>query len=325
MRRKRKYSKKKKIFILSSFLVVAFFMSVGFSLLSKTLEIEGSANLYASKGNLWYKIIHDYSSTNGGSFYESTYEPGKYVYMGNGNNNYIQIGTYLMRIVSVEPDHTIKVATIPNDPSNDTVSLFDSANNRDSSSTYCQTPENGCNAWAIQSVLNNGTVKNDSSLLAGMKQEYEALPNELKNIIAEHDFNIGFVTSGATFSQIISSEAEKTWRGHFGLLTLSDYLYPSNIASSTTIPTTASNNYLLNAVSGRIAWTLTGSTEDTSKVWAINYDGTQITRNASNRSETVEENTYNYIVIPALFLKDSLMYSSGDGSLSNPFTITTEQ
>ena len=161
----RKSNNKHKSLILSSLLLVTLFMAAGYSLLVKEINISGEANLYSSQKYLWHRIINEYDSTHNGSFYENEYESNKYSYIGNSNNNYIELDNSLWRIVSVESDHTIKVVKISNDTSKDIKKEFDTANNRDSSSTYCLTPNYGCNSWSSQISFNNESVENDSSLL----------------------------------------------------------------------------------------------------------------------------------------------------------------
>lgn len=120
-------------------------------------------------------------------------------------------------------------------------------------------------------------------------------------------------------------ENEYIWTGKIGLLTISEFLYPSTISTSTqdiTIGTTAySNNYLLNYASGKFLWTANALNNNSSSVWVIGKDLIPTPKAANLATETIENVSYNYIALPSAYINSTVEYSSGDGTLSNPFTI----
>ena len=119
----------------------------------------------------------------------------------------------------------------------------------------------------------------------------EKLDDELKNIIVEHNFNVGTVKTNAKYTEALVQENEYIWSGKIGLLTLSELLYPSTISTSTqdiTIGTTAySNNYLLNYASGKFLWTANALNNNSSSVWTIGKDLIPTPKAASLATETI--------------------------------------
>ena len=109
--------------------------------------------------------------TTGDGLYESQTEPGRYIYKGENPNNYIYIneGTesspdnVLYRIISFEPDDTIKVVR---NTSIGNIS-WDSQNARPTTThSYCTDSSSyGCNVWANQSntYLGNNTFTDNNS------------------------------------------------------------------------------------------------------------------------------------------------------------------
>lgn len=320
---KRNQRNKTKIFILSSIIFVTLFMAIGYAILNQEIKLKGTVNFYATDKYLWHKLTTDYVVTTGSGFYSNTLENNKYSYVGNGTTNYITFNNELWRIVSIEADNTIKIVKWNNTFNKE----FDEVNNRTSNSTYCINLTYGCNAWNSKITLTNGTitgsVENDSSLNTYLNTTfYNSLLPESQNLVVEHSFNVGAVSSGSTLESAIGSEIEQTWTGKVGLLTISEMLYPSNSTNMTIGTTTYSNNYLLEFTNNlNYILTMTSVSDDSSKIWTITYDTQQIGKDANLTSETINGITYNYIVLPTLYLKDTVEYVSGNGELDSPFTI----
>lgn len=322
---KQRKKRGKKIIILSAIIVASLFMSIGYSILSQKIQLEGKANLKAAEKYLWHKITTDYIANSGSGFYENSTESKKYSYIGNGESNNIKIGNDIWRIVSIERDHTIKIAKL----SDSVKKEFDATNNRTSNSTYCTDLTNGCNAWSIKDELVNdqisGSVENDSTILTYLNGDYyTSLNDELKSVIVEHNFNVGSIKSDASYSEILVQESEYTWTGKIGLLTISEFLYPSTIntsMSNLTLDSSYSNNYLLGYASGKFLWTANALNNSSSNVWVIAKDLTLASKAANLKTETIEEVSYDYIAIPTAYINSTVEYLSGDGSVLNPFTI----
>lgn len=321
MARKRK-SKAKKGLILTGILFATTFMAIGYSVLSRELNFRVEANLHVSEKYLWHKIQNEYLSTSGSGFYKNSNETTKYSYMGDGSSNYIMLENDLWRIISVEADHTIKVVKLDDK----IVKAFDEENNRNTTnSSYCTNPLLGCNSWSLQTSFTNGditgSVENDSTILTYLNNDfYKGLPDTIQSIVVDHNFNIGPVNKDASLNEVLSQESKYSWNGKVGLLSISDILYASN---STTITTSSSlsNNYISDYAKNKIVWTSNPLYNDTSKVWVINNEGNLSNKDAKEISEENEKTTYNYTVLPVMYLSSSIQYSSGDGTQNNPFVI----
>lgn len=317
MFRSRRNNNQSKLIFFGIFAFVMIFMSIGYSLLKEQLKLEATANLYASKNYLWYKIINDFAP---GDLDETQYETGKYAYIGNNPNNYIQLDGNLWRIISIESDHTIKV--IKDEGIN---SKFDEAGNRTEASTYCQDLSNGCNSWDLSGSLNNdsitGSVENSSTILNYLNTTfYNSLTDNLKSKINNHIFNIGPVDSNSTVSNILVKEQNLLWEGNIGLPTVSDFLY-SQSGNINTILGNSGNSYLFDYASGNILWTINPLSNDSSKVWTITQTKSQEAKYANNASEEIDSVVYNYMAHPTLYLNSTVKFSSGTGTSSDPFIL----
>ncbi len=303
-------------------LIVVGFMAAGYAILSQKLFVNSEVNILTAEKYLWYNIINNYPGTSTEGFVTNEYENGKYSYVGNGDNNYITLNDELWKIVSIESDHTIKVVRWDSTINKE----FDTANNRTNSSTYCKSLEYGCNSWNSKSVFENGTingnVENDSTLLTYLNTTYyNGLSDTFKNQITEHAFNIGAVEQGVSIQQALSQESEYTWYGHVGLLSLSDIIYPGSSSTTTTNTTLTNSNYLLNYSSDKFMWTINPVRGNSNEVWVISYDKKSIGKNANSQSEDISNTNYKYVALPTIYLKNTVQYNSGNGTINQPFTI----
>lgn len=332
MIKRKKYKKKislKKVFIMSSIFIITLFMASGFALLRQNLKITSIANLYASDTFLWKQIIENRLVTSGNGFYKIDNQ-NKYVYIGNDEKNYIKIDNELWRILSIENDHTIKIIKWDNNINKS----FDEASDQLEENTYCTSPSLGCNSWSQQSIFANGDltgkVNNNSTLLTYLNNDfYNSISTESKKYFAKHLFNIGPVeiNENTTFSNILSQEQDFSWEGYIAIPSISDYLYASNPSSDSIILNQNLNeNYLVNYnYSNKIKWTINPLINDASKLWVINYDKTLKTKDAKTEEEEIETVTYEYLVLPVGYLKDSVKLQNINdataGTSSNPFII----
>ena len=326
MRKRRKTKKTlKKVITLSAIFIVAVFSASAYSILSTRISITAKANLYSSDRYLWKQIKNNYLAASGSGFYQTSYENGKYSFIGNGDGNYISIDNNLWRIISVESDHTIKIVKW----SNTYTTNFDASNNRTQTSDYCQTPELGCNSYSTQTAFSNGeilgSVQNNSTILNYLNTDiYNNLSNDLKSKIVEHSFSIGPVeiTSQTTLSNVLSQESDYTWTGYVGMPSLSDFIYASNINTSSTINgITLDNNFLAEYSTDKIKWTINPLNNNSSKIWVIKNDKTIASKNANVTSEEINNVSYNYIVLPVVYLKQNSKLLSGTGTLLDPFIL----
>ena len=316
MRRDRQKKSKKKIFLLCSVLFVTVFMGLGFSYFSDTITFEGTTNLFTSRDYLWYQLINDIQPS---SLLAVPYETGKYAFVGSDPDNYIQIMGANFRIISVEADHTIKIV-LPYQYD----TAYDSVNNRTSASTYCTDLEHGCNSWAAQSLLTNGTisgsVENSSTVLNYINAMIAQANIDSSGIFQEHAFNIGDVSANATLSSIASQEQTKTWTGMCGTITLSELLFAEAGNVNATLGS-AHSSFLSHGLTGGFIWTMNPLADDSSKVWTVTPSGTQEAKYVYLTSEEISSSTYNYGVLPTFYLKANVKLDSGTGTASDPYIL----
>ncbi|MDO5568819.1 MAG: LamG-like jellyroll fold domain-containing protein [bacterium] len=180
-----------------------------------------------------YLLLNELRTTNDGLYLET---PDRYVFKGKTVNNYINIGDDTWRIISIEPDDTLKIIRVTNTLSS---IAYDASGNRTSqASSYCLNASNkppqttdyyGCNAWSSTPLLttnySSGNVANDSSLNATLNGSvYQNFPNELTNILVSHSYDIGFVDTGDTYTDVKTKTTTNTWIGKVGLPTAYDVL-----------------------------------------------------------------------------------------------------
>ena len=232
--------------------------------------------------------------TSGDGLYEDEYEDGRYFYKGGNPNNYVTFNNEQAgwRIVSIEPDGTIKIMRI-NSIGNQ---AWDSSNS---------------NNWARPASLNtylNGTY-------------YNGLNSTAQSQIVAKDWSIGAVTldNNNLATQITNENATK-WNGKVALATVSEYIRSnSNKSSCGTV------QQLWNAKSGQCKgttwmfyssnwwWTLSPYSGSSSFVFLVgsgygnfNYDLARSTGGA---------------VRPALYLSSEVKITGGTGTKSDPYTV----
>ena len=164
----------------------------------------------------------------GDGLYIDKLQLNRFIYKGENPNNYIKFNNENWRIISIEDDGTIKIildGKLPTDRGYDNNSRNGSAN------TYCKLLDGkyyGCNAWgsatSLVSGTYTGTVTQNSSLNIYLNGEYyNSLPDNLKNKISNHKFNIGEVLYSPSLESISETEKARVWKGNVGLINYSDY------------------------------------------------------------------------------------------------------
>lgn len=153
-------------------------------------------------------------ATTGDGLYESTTEPNRYIYRGSNPNNYIYlkedgINNTLYRIISYEPDGTIKVirdVSIGNIAWDKRTSETEGPR-KNENNTYCNyngaTAEYyGCNVWGTQ----ENTYYNDTTL-TNLNQEffYKYFPNNTTQTL-QNFTNTGTVTQNSSLNDYLNTE-----------------------------------------------------------------------------------------------------------------------
>ena len=230
--------------------------------------------------------------SSGDGLYADSYESGRYFYRGKNPNNYITFNGEKAgwRIISIEPDGTIKIMRTANAGNR----AWDSSNN---------------NNWARPSSLN--------TYLNG--DYYNSLNSTAKNQIVSHTWKIGPVTNdNGCLTDNVNSEGDIRWTGKVGLATVSEYLRSSsNVGMCRTFAlnndntgTCANSNWMVNS-SYNYWWTLSSYAGISSGVFRVFSNGNIYDGNASNTNNAVR---------PVVYLSSSITLS-GSGTSSDPYTL----
>ncbi len=284
----------------------------------------------------------------------STVEENRYIYRGTNPDNYIQLGEDMYRIISIEPDNTVKVVK------NESIGkiIYDNgqykvegttSTRRHSSSDYCYyrvtafNHYHGCNIWGSSSSTldadgNHIIQINDKSLPetdshlnvflnGGTYFEvsydgwYATLPTIIKDRIVEHLFNIGDTSSGTAISESIMSEKQYKWYGKVGTIYASDYVQAnSNIDDCGTYGkssrTSSSASYCKNT-----NWlSYQGTTTVMTRVNVLSNRESNIFISPSGYLDEAYPADASYNTYPSFFLTSSLKVT-GKGTQSNPYKL----
>ncbi len=227
---------------------------------------------------------------SGDGLYKDNYEEGRYFYKGKNVNNYITFNNETWRIVSIEPDKTIKIMRDA------------SIGNRVWDSSYS-------NNWARPVNLN--TYLNESYLT-------ETLNSAVQGQIVTKDWSIGSATWGNNdLANQINDENSKKWNGKVALITMSEYIRSnSNQSSCGTHALNQDNNDICKNTTwmqnNTNWWTLSPYAGDSSNVFFVYSDGFVDIYSVINP----------FAVRPSLYLSSKVQIVSGDGSKEIPFEIS---
>ena len=228
--------------------------------------------------------------TTGDGLYKDAYEEGRYFYKGKNVNNYITFNNETWRIVSIEPDKTIKImkdTSIGN-------RAWDSSNS---------------NNWKRPADLN--TYLNGSYLTGTLNATAQSQ-------IVPKDWSIGRVTyDNNDLADQINDEKSTTWNGKVALVTVSEYLRSnSNQSSCGTFSKNNDNSSTCKNTTWMYIndywWTLSPDAGNSNNVFFVDSVGY-----VSFNSAYVTNNA----VRPAVYLSSEVKITGGDGSQSNPYTL----
>ena len=303
-------------------------------------------------------IIAKYASlivTSGDGLYKSTTDSGRLIYRGANPNNYINIkedGTNntLYRIVSYEPDGTIKVVR------NESIGniAWDAQNVRKSNgtdNTFC-TNQYGCNVWGNQTntlyngsplgdnfhyvyyesadstALTNGSsgkVGSDSTLNQYLNSKTNNATNSwqpaivLDNYIDNHSWNVGGVYSTSTDKGILKEKEEERqlkWTGKIALLNITEFVEASTNSGCTNVGSASNSGYPCkesNWLSKVITeWSLSSRSNTRGLVWSVHSTG--FFDYHAGASTTLG-------VRPSFYLKSGISLT-GEGTSWNPYSIS---
>ena len=227
--------------------------------------------------------------TSGDGLYEDEYEDGRYFYKGGNPNNYVTFNNEQAgwRIVSIEPDGTIKImrqAYIER-------MAWDSSN---------------ISNWARPASLN--TYLNETY--------YNSLNSTAQSQIVAKDFSIGAVRfENNDLADQINDENGTKWNGKVALVTVSEYIRSNSNKSSCGSFSLNNENSIISCFSTGWMdiydywWTLSPNAGDSNNAFFV-YPGSNVYYNAISK---------NYAIRPALYLSSEVKITGGDGSENSPF------
>ena len=231
--------------------------------------------------------------TSGDGLYEDEYEDGRYFYKGANPNNYVTFNNEQAgwRIVSIEPDGTIKIMRTANAGSR----AWDSSDS---------------NNWARPASLNtylNGTYYNGLNITA-------------KSQIVAKDWSIGAVTyDNNNLATQINNENGTKWNGKVALVTVSEYIRSNSNKNKCGSFSLNNDNYnscvntgWMDTTTLSYWWTLSPRAGNSNNVFIVNSDGNIYNDSASLTDDAVR---------PAVYLSSEVKITGGNGSLNSPYEI----
>ena len=236
--------------------------------------------------------------TSGDGLYEDEYEDGRFIFKGGNPNNYVTFNNEQAgwRIISVEPDKTIKIMK--------TASIGNQFWN-----------SNGSNNWASPATLNiylNGTY-------------YNGLTSTAQGQIIAKEWSIGAVTedNNDLATQIINEKGTK-WNGEVAIVTASEYIRTNSNKSSC-------GSFSLNNDNYRTCRNTTWMYYSNDYWWmlspAVGYSGHSFAGSSNGNIQAFSVHFSGIVgshaaVRPALYLSSEVQITGGDGTQSNPYQIS---
>ena len=301
MRRRRltkrdKRSKQKKVIVMSV-LCLLLVMTAGYAAFQTNLSITAKGNIVKLTGA---KMLRNLCNTESGDgLYKDIYEENRCVYRGADPNNYITLANNIYRIIAVEADGTIKVIG------------------------------DGLAEEAYWNVNSSAASWKEASLNSYLNTEYyDELDTSLKNIIVNHQWNVGqvYYPEQKDFATQIANEKSSTTWGNIGLLSASDYTKASINEACTSIDSYLSNSscYSNSSTHNYLSvkqnyWTITPGYygRNTGVYTVIGSHGGYIN---VGRIGAPSSYTSSRVVKPVFYLSSDIILE-GQGTKDNPYKI----
>lgn len=207
-----------------------------------------------------------------------------HIYRGDSPNNYINFNGSTWRIVSIEPDHTLKI-------------ISETAENQ---AYNIKEPNEGEDfdpiEWGARNSLNlylNGDYLNNLTS---------------KALISQHNFDVGTVSGDEdNLEDIKALTQDVTWNGSVGLISISDYFNSNSEEKCRNFKDFDANDC--------------PSTTYINDTLTLSTNGEQVYMiDAGYKLQDIKTPSS---VRPVLYLKSGTRISSGDGSESTPFEVET--
>ena len=332
-------------------------MTVGYAAFQTNLNITAKGNIL--KKELNPEKLKEQVVTSGPGLYKDDIEKNKYIYKGKDPDNYIKLDNDLWRIISIEPDNTLKIIKYESlgrmvyDPGYATsIAGVTSANSMtgtrwsSTSTDYCYYDSStttywGCNVWGSKTTMLNSSGTNitkmprevGSSTTYDLPDKeaylntylngtwYNTLSDEVKALVNTHTWNVGLLKeqTGQTLETDLAQESAYKWRGKVGLINAIDYI------KTNTNKELCGNVYANTSATGNSAAckTTTWLFHDNSH-WTLSPYSTSLASRMwliSSAGDIYKNGTSGtYSVHPVVYLSSDIGLS-GSGTSNEPFTI----
>ena len=241
--------------------------------------------------------LTDNVTDTGDGLYKDEYEDGRYFYKGKNVKNYVTFNNEEAgwRIISINSDGTIKI-------------MRDADINTSNTLAWDSSRSNNWNRPASLNTYLNGTY-------------YNSLTTTAQSQIVEATYYVGAVTyDNNDIQDQISDEKVTTSKVKVALPTLSEYIRANSnkeqcgtfSLNNDNYSTTCKNSdWMFNSTLSW--WTLSPNSDTSDALFYVDYDGSVYDGSAGNP---------NYAVRPAITLSSKVQITGGDGSQSNPYTLS---
>ena len=231
--------------------------------------------------------------TTGDGLYKDEYED-RYFYRGKSVNNYITFNNETWRILSIEPDKTIKIIS------------HESIGNMawDSTGGF-----NGSNDWSRPANLNR-----DLNV-----DYYYSLTYNAQNQIVANDWSIGAVTDGNNnLEDQINDENSRQWNGKIALATASEFIRSHSNQSSCGTFNQINTNF---SICSTTTWMFTSDSWWTlSPKAGYDYYVFYLSLGYGTLNDTKVQSSA--AVHPVVTLSPSVKITGGTGAESSPYQIS---
>ena len=253
------------------------------------------------------------SSTNAGKYIrnlspqglETTARDGLYRFVGT-SNNYINIGGISYRIIGITDNSTINTSLGLKENQLKLIKATPVETYVWSSSRTYNYPF-GNSSNDLYTYLNNTVINNTS-----------VIPSSFKNSISSVKWYNGDDSYGTSASAIASYEMKSITgeTAKLGLMYLSDYFYSSTYGGTTNCyNATCNSSWIYNSSYNQWTMSRNGRTNNTGYI-----AGSIDTFGKTNNTMVV----YSLYYSPVFYLNENMVVSSGNGSFTTPFVISTK-
>ena len=253
------------------------------------------------------------SSTNAGKYIrnlspkglETTARDGLYRFVGT-SNNYANIGGISYRIIGITDNSTINTNLGLKENQLKLIKATPVETHAWSSSRTDNYPF-GNSSNDLYTYLNNTVINNTS-----------VIPSSFKNSISSVKWYNGDDSYGTSASAIASYEMKSitSETAKLGLMYLSDYFYSSTYGGTTNCyNTTCNSSWIYNSSYNQWTMSRNGRTNNTGYI-----AGSIDTSGKTNNTMVV----YSLYYSPVFYLNENMVVSSGNGSFTTPFVISTK-